>query len=298
MSMFLAAFLAPIMMQAGPNPYAGAVPDYSAEVQDRPARTGNVKEAAEQPSWLSECFELVESDPARAHATAQIRRETANGQDRILANHCLGLAATRLGRWDDARAAFLAGRDEVPADDLRMRARLGAMAGNAALAQGDNGGALTLLKQAYDNAQSASAGDLQAFIALDVANLQVQLGQLERAATMLAEARRLQPANPDGWLLSATLMRRMDRLDDAQTQIEEAARLNPTDPQVALEAGVIAILAGRDDAARQSWQSAIELDPEGPLADTAREYLAQLGPVQSETTQPEAAPPKADQPAN
>ncbi|MBE5073963.1 tetratricopeptide repeat protein [Erythrobacteraceae bacterium E2-1 Yellow Sea] len=280
MTLPIAPFLLPLLMQAGPNPYAGAIPDYSAEVQDRPARIENTVNAQAKPSWLEECLELVDSDPARAHSRAQIQRETATGNDRILANHCLGLAATKLSLWTEARAAFLAGRDEVPADDLRMRARLGAMAGNAAQAQGDRESALNLLKQAYDNAQSASAGDLQAFIALDVANLQVQAGQLESAAAMLAEARRLQPTNPDSWLLSATLMRRRDRLDEAQVEIEEAARLNPTDPQIALEAGVIAILDGRDDAARQSWDSVLTLEPEGPAADTARYYLEQLGGTQ------------------
>lgn len=273
----MTAIFLPILMQAGPNPYSGALPDYSAEVQDRPARIENTVTATAPPSWLSECFDLLESDPARAHAKAQIQREAVSGQDRILANHCLGLAATRLERWEEARTAFIAGRDEVPADDLRMRARLGAMAGNAALAQGDAEGALALLSSAYGDAQAASAGDLQAFVALDLANLQVQAGQMDAAAELLADARRLQPANPDGWLLSATLMRRMDQLDEAQTQIEEAARLNPSDPQIALEAGVIAMLDGREDAARKSWESVIEIEPDGDATNTARGYLEQLG---------------------
>lgn len=276
MSMTNVAAIISLLMQAGPNPYGGAIPDYSAEVQDRPARASNVVQDETKPSWLGECFELVESDPARAHAQAQIRRESVSGDERVLANHCLGLAATRLERWEEARAAFLAGRDEVAEDDPRMRARLGAMAGNAALAQGDSGSALALLTSAYGEAQAAGAGDLQAFIALDVANLQVQAGKFEAAAAMLADARRLQPANPESWLLSATLMRRMDRLDDAQAQIEEAAKLNPADPRIALEAGAIAVLDGRDDAARQSWESVIALEPEGALADTARGYLQQL----------------------
>jgi len=265
-----------LLMQAGPNPYGGAVPDYSAEVQDRPPDDSHVIEEQAKPSWLGDCFELVESDPARAHAQAQIRRETVSGDERVLANHCLGLAATRLERWEEAREAFLAGRNEVPADDMRMRARLGAMAGNAALAQGDRDDALALLASAYGDAQAASAGDLQAFIALDQASLLVSLGRLEEAAALLEESRRLQPANPESWLLLATLMRRMDRLDEAQAHIEEAAKLAPTDPRIALEAGAIAVLGGRDDAARQSWESVIALEPEGALADIARGYLQQL----------------------
>ena len=277
MTLPLAPILLPLLMQAGPNPYGGAIPDYSAEVQDRPARIEDRVNAQEKPTWLEECFELVESDPARAHSRAQIQRETVIGQDRILANHCLGLAATRLGRWAEARAAFLEGRDEVPSDDLRMRARLGAMAGNAALAEGDANAALALLTDAHNDAKAASAGDLQAFIALDQASVLVALGQLEDAAALLDDTRRLQPSYAEGWLLSATLSRRMDRLDQAQGQIEEAAKLNPTDARIALEAGVIAILGGRDDAARQSWESVLTLEPEGPSADAARDYLEQLG---------------------
>src|SRR3990167_1473795 len=124
-----------LLLQVGPNPTAGAIPDYSAEIQDRPPREA---QAVEPPaSWLSDCFELIDYDPARAHVLAQMRRDGTTDEERILANHCLGLAATTLERWDEAMAAFLAARDEVPLDDPRMRARLGAMAANAALATGD-----------------------------------------------------------------------------------------------------------------------------------------------------------------
>lgn len=279
MTLPLAALLLPLLMQVGPNPRAGAIPDYSGEMQDRPARIENAVTADDTPVWLSECFDLVESDPARAHARAQIQRETATGQDRILANHCLGLAATRLERWDEARTAFTAGRDEVPANDRRMRARLGAMAGNAALAQGDVGGALALLATAHEDAQASKADILQALIALDQARALVSQGQLEQAAAALEESRRLQPGNTESWLLSATLMRRMNRLEEAQVQIEQAAQLNPADPRIALEAGVIAVLDGRDDAARQSWDSVIALELDGNDADTARAYLQQLDDI-------------------
>ena len=98
------------------------------------------------------------------------------------------------------------------------------------------------------------------------------------AATELADARVSAPGSSLGWLLSATLSRRMGHLAEAQAQIETAAKLAPTDPEIGLEAGVIAALAGQDAAARKSWQSVIAAAPDTDAATHARAYLAQLGP--------------------
>lgn len=260
--MILTAFLLPLMMQAVPDPSNMTVPDYSAEVQDRPPRESTIVDAPEANSWLGECLAQLDEDPARAHVQAQIRRDTTSGEERVLANHCLGLASTRLERWEEARAAFTAALQETPADDRRLRARFGAMAGNAALVTGDFGGAMALLDAARDDATASGAGTMQALIALDRARALVGSGQMEAAEAALAEARNLQPEDAETRLLSATLLRRLDRLPEAQSQIEEAARLAPLDPAIGLEAGVIAILSAREDAARASWQSVIELAPE------------------------------------
>jgi len=266
-----------LLLQVGPDPTSGAIPDYSAEIQDRPPRDA---QAAQPPaSWLSECFELIDSDPARAHVLAQMRRDGTSGDERILANHCLGLAATGLERWDEAFAAFLAARDEVPREDPRMRARLGAMAANARLAAGDTQGALVLLDEAIADARAGSAGDIAAFALIDRARALVTLGDLAAAEAALAEARVLRPDDGEARLLSAALLRRLGRLAEAQEQIAEAARVAPGDPQVALEAGVIAALGGRDEAARASWQSVLAIAPESSEAESARAYLRQLGPA-------------------
>ena len=71
----------------------------------------------------------------------------------------------------------------------------------------------------------------------------------------------------------------LDRLDEAQTAIEQAVTLAPMEGAIGLEAGVIAILLGRENAARQSWQSVIEIQPASLAAQTAKEYLAQIGPA-------------------
>ncbi|MDA0819529.1 MAG: hypothetical protein O3C52_07205 [Proteobacteria bacterium] len=278
--MFLTATLLPLMLQAGLDPTRGGVPDYSADIQDRPPRELSIIDAPQPTSWLAQCLDQLEDEPTRAHVQAQIRRDTTNGQDRVLANHCLGLASTELGRWEEACAAFTAARQETPAEETRLRARFGAMAGNAALVTGDLPGALVLLDAARADALAAQAGGMQGLIALDRARVLVGLEQLDAAEAALVEARMFQPDDAETRLLSATLLRRMGKLADAQEQVEEAARLDPTAPAIGLEAGVIAILDGREEAARSSWQSVIDLSPGTEFATSAQSYLDQLGPTE------------------
>lgn len=281
-----------LLLQVGPNPLAGGMAGDEL-VRDRPPRPEAAQgELNAASAWLETCLAQLEEDPARAHTAAQIRRSETTGTDRVLANHCLGMASSQLGLWQDARAAFIAARDETPADEGRTRARFGALAGNAALAGGDGEGALALLARAEADARAAAADPLAAVAATDRARALVMLGQDADALGALEAATTLAPELSEGWLLTATLLRRMARLDEAQTAIERAASLAPSNPDIGLEAGVIAILSARDDAARQSWQSVIDLAPESPAAAAARGYLAQLGqpsdtaPPAQETPQP------------
>ena len=275
--MIIASLILPLMLQVGPDPASGGVPDHSALVQERPPREENPLNP--QASWLAQCLDLIDQDPARAHVQAQVERERTVGDDRVLANHCLGLASTKLERWREAEAAFLAARDEVPDGDRRLRARLGAMAANAAMAVDEPQRGLLLLDVALADARASSAGDMTAFILIDRARALVNLGQLEDAEISLAEAGQLRPDDGEARLLSATLLRRLGKLGEAQEQIEEAARIDPLDPQVGLEAGVIAVLDQREDAARESWQSVLAIAPESAEAQIARDYLDQLGPA-------------------
>lgn len=280
-----------LLLQVGANPMAGGMAgdDF---VRDRPARPEATQDKLNATSaWLETCLEQLEEDAARAHSTAQIRRTETKGTDRVLANHCLGMAASELGLWQDARAAFIAARDETPAGEARTRARFGALAGNAALAGGDGEGAAALLTRAEADARAAGSAPLAAVAATDRARALVGLGQEAEALAALDAATTLAPELSEGWLLKATLLRRLDRLDEAQTAIERAASLAPSNPDIGLEAGVIAVLASRDDAARASWQSVIDLAPESPAAATARGYLAQLAPT-GDTASPEDETPQ------
>ena len=282
------SLLLALLLQVGPDPMGGAMPSDDL-VRDRPPRENVVRADAQEQTeqqilnptsaWLQSCLDQIGADPARAHTMAQIRRSQTTGTDRVLANHCLGTAASALGLWDDARSAFLNARAETPADEIRARARFGMMAGNAALASGDTAGALGLLVEAESEARTAGSAPLQALAAIDRARALVALGRGEEALAALETATSLAPESAEGWLLKATLLRRLERLEPAQTAIETAARLAPTNPDIGLEAGVIAVLGGRDAAARQSWQSVIELQPESLAAGAAKSYLQQLGPA-------------------
>lgn len=286
-----------LLMQVGPDPLGGGMAGDDL-VRDRPPRPESGVNAAQgalngTSAWLETCLDQIAADPARAHAMAQIRRSETKGTDRVLANHCLGLAASELTLWDDARAAFVAARDETPVGETRTRARYAALAGNAALAAGDTQDALAQLTTAQAEAKAAGSALLEAIAATDRARALVATGQQDEALGALDAATTLAPERAEGWLLKATLLRRLDRLDEAQAAIERAAAVVPRGAKIGadigLEAGVIAVLGQRDDAARASWQSVIDLAPDSPAATTAKDYLAQLGPA-GETAAPQEAP--------
>lgn len=294
--MTLLPLLLPIaLMQVGPNPQGAdtfAAPDITRNRPPRPA-DGTDPLGLSDPNarWLAECLMQLETDPARAHTRAQIKRNEGLGAEKVVANHCLGLASTELALWEDARSAFLAARAETPEDQIRARARFGAMAGNAALAGGDLQGALDLLTRAMSEAETAASTPLQVVTAIDIARILVTLDRPQEALAPLETATTLAPQDSESWLLKATLLRRLDRLGDAQAAIEEAVALAPQDGEIGLEAGVIAIFSGREDAARASWQSVIDTQPDSLAAQTARGYLEQLGPATSDN--PEASPQSA-----
>ncbi len=267
----------PLLAQVGPSGTQMQAP------LDLPRRKTAV--AAPQPrpspvaSRFGECLALARSQPGQAIDLAAAWRDAEKGSARIEPERCLGLALTGLGRWDEAVAAFTAARDDTPANESDGRARLGALAANAALAKGDAKQALSLLDAAHGEALAAGNAQLAGEVAIDRARALVALKSDNEAEAALTEARHAAPGNATGWLLSATLYRRQGKLAEAQAAIEQAGALQPTDPEIGLEAGVIAILGGRDEAARKSWQSVLAAAPESDAAKIARGYLDQLGPA-------------------
>ena len=227
-------------------------------------------------SRLDYCLDAATSTPVDAIDDAEGWRDAVQGSARAEPDLCLGSAHARLEHWDDAEAAFLAGRDTAAENDRQFRAKLGAMAGNAALAQGAWERALAPLDMALADAKAASDLRLTGEVQIDRARALVALKREAEASDALVEARTSAADNSLAWLLSATLSRRQGKLGPAQAQISTAAQLAPRDPEMGLEAGVIAMLAGNEAAARKSWQSAIDTAPASEAAATAKGYLAQL----------------------
>ncbi len=275
----ITSILALLVMQVGPNPAMGAIPDVPEELRDRPPREQADAQAAPSPrsDCLSQCLSLANSEPEDALDFAQSWRvQVESDLELAQSAHCLGLAMVRLERFAEAREVLEVASAEAPEELPAYRARLAAMAGNAALADGKPATAEPLFAQAVAHATAAADGALAAGLHVDRARALVAAERPEEAVEVLAAARAADPTSARAWLLSATLSRRLDRLGEAQEQIERAAAIDPRDPAIGLEAGVIAALSGRGEDARRSFESVLLVAPDSDEANRARAYLEQL----------------------
>lgn len=271
MTLFLPVAL--MLMQVGIDPRAGQTPGIPEELRNRPPRGAVEPARPAARAAIDVCLDTARDDPEKARALAEEWVSRTTGTQRATGQHCLGVAAGNAGDWPAASTAFLAARDG--AVEPRFRARMGALAGSALLAQNKAAEALAALEAAQPLAASDAA--LGSEIAQERAVALVVLGREADAGAALAQARTLGPDDAHGWLLSATLARRQGDLAAAQAHIEKAASLDPRDPAIGLEAGVIAALGGRDAVARQSFQSVISAAPGSDEARAAQGYLGQLG---------------------
>ena len=217
------------------------------------------------------CAVLADTDPARAIDEASTWRLAGGG---ILARQCEGLAYVTQKRWVPAAAAFEAAAREAEVKSDGRAAVLWVQAGNAALAGNDAAKAALYFDGAL--ARGQLTGEALGEAHLDRARARAALADLKGARIDLDQAVKLVSADPLGWLLSATLARKMNDLPRAQADIEQAAQRSPDDASVALEAGNIAILSGSPSAARLAWEAAIKNAPDSPAAKSAAESLARL----------------------
>ena len=226
---------------------------------------------------LSACITQARTDITSAIVTADEWLSGVKGREQAYPLQCLGIAYTNLMRWEAAEEMFVTARDALSAhDEPGWRAKLGGMAANAALADQRPGAALALLDVARTEARMAGDARMAGTFEIDRARALVTLDRLDEAESALETARRDAPQSAEGWLLSATLARRLGKLEDAQFFIEAASGMNPVDLEIGLEAGLIAALSGRDDAARKSWQSVADAAPDSDPGMRARDYLKQL----------------------
>ena len=235
-----------------------------------------------EPGRMAACVEQAQIDPAGAILTAELWLEQSEGAQQALPRQCIGFAYISQLRWGEAETAFLAARELLPDSLPSHRARLAAMAGNAALAGENHASALRDFELASADAAPLGNAAFSSEIALDRARALAGLERLDEADIILAEARAGAPDNPGVWLLSATLARRTEALGDAREYIEAASTLTPADPAIMLEAGLIALLQGRESDARQQWAAILASSPQSEEGRAALYYLTQLDELQEQ----------------
>lgn len=190
------------------------------------------------------------------------------------ARHCLAFAYSRQQRWLLSSEAFaLAAQEAATANDMRS-ANLWVQAANAALAGQQPSTALAYLDSAITS--NILQGQALGLAHLDRARALVALQQLPAARDDLKLVQQYAPDDPLGWLLSATLERRLDNLPRAASDINVALSIVPQDADILLEAGVIAILAGDEETARKYWRTLSAQNRPSAARLSAQQYLKQL----------------------
>lgn len=217
------------------------------------------------------CANMVAADALAAQREAENWRQESGG---LPALHCLGLAFIGQDRFGPAALTFeQAAKQAAIARDGRA-AYFYVQAGNAALA-GDDPARARLL---FDNALAipSLSTTQQGEAHLDRARALVNLNDHVGARADIDAALQLVPADPMGWLLSATLARRVGDLKRAEADIATAMTKAPDDAAIAYEAGNIAFALDAPKAAEAAWQRAAEADKAGPVGMNAQRALDQL----------------------
>ncbi len=220
---------------------------------------------------FNECVDLAVDDPVSAVVEANKWRIEGGG---FLARHCLGFAYAEQFNWAAATKTFAEAAQEAEIAKYPRVANFWAQAGNAALAGNLPEKALEYLNAAL--VQGSLVGLEKGEVHLDRARAHVALNDYTAAKAEFLLVHKLAPQDPLGWLLSATLARRMGDLPQAKADIQVAAKLAARDPAVALEAGNIAYEAGDMVEAKANWEKAVQIDAESRSAKVAKKYLAQL----------------------
>lgn len=228
---------------------------------------------ASDVSRFRACSQVARTSPERGIAVANGWRIEGGGS---AARHCLALAQFQKGDHDAALTSFeaaatLAGSGS---DGRAVALALWTAGANAAL----------IANKAEPALRFVLAALALKPVGLEAATLQLLRGEalvdLKREAEGLVAidaALALDPAVPNGWLLKATLARRLGDFAAAEAAILEAGARAPAESMdaadVQYEAGVIAWAQGKKDLARAAWTAAASGDPEWAAAKAAGEAL-------------------------
>ncbi len=216
-----------------------------------------------------QCLDLAQSNPAQAVERASEWRANGGG---IPARHCLALAYGGKGDFAAATAELVAAARAAEVDHDPHAADLWGQAGNAALLAKDSGAAITDFTSGI--AVAGTEPVRLAALLTDRARALVDGNRVTDARTDLTRATGLDPSSTTGWLLLATLARRLNDLPAAERAILEGARRDPGDPDIAFEAGNIAAAQGKPDLARAAWTAVAKGAPGSAAAEAATRSLA------------------------
>ena len=225
---------------------------------------------ASDRSRYDACLALVKADPRRAIDTAQAWRIENGG---VAARHCLALAQFAA---KDYAAALKSFEGAAQASEGARDGQAGALwgqAADAAMQAGQPEAAVRYLDAAIKLAGGADRSRAEAQLRVDRAEALVDLKRNAEAASDLDTATRLAGDVPFGWLLKATLARRMGDFKLAEAAILAAAQREPDSADVQFEAGNIAAAQGKDQLARAAWVAAARAAPDSAAGKAANAAL-------------------------
>ena len=226
---------------------------------------------ASDRSRYAACLALAKTEPGRAIETAHAWRIENGG---VGALHCLALAQFERKEYTAAFGSFEAAAKASQVTGDGQAVILLSQGADAALLAGQPDVALRFLGEAIGGAGTSVSPRVEAALRVTRAEALVDLKRDKEAATDLDRAVTLDPAVADGWLLKATLARRMGDGPAAEAAILQAAARTPDSAEVQYEAGNIAA-AKRDMAlAKTAWAAAAAADPESMAGLAAAKALA------------------------
>lgn len=213
------------------------------------------------------CIAIATADPSRGIETAQAWRIENGG---IPARHCLALAQFAAKDYAEALKNYEAAA--TASDEARdgQAVSLWSQGADAAMLAGKPEAAARFLDKALAGALSPKA---EASLRVTRAEALVDLKRAPEAAADLEKATSLDPNVRYGWLLKATLARRMGDFKVAEASILKAAEQEPDSADVQFEAGNIAAAQGNDALARAAWLAAARADPDSPAGIAANKAL-------------------------
>jgi tetratricopeptide (TPR) repeat protein len=223
-------------------------------------------------SRYAACLALTKSAPERAIDSAQAWRIEGGG---VPARHCLALAQFAAKDYPAALKSFEGAALQSESARDGEAVPLWRQAADAAMLADQPGEAVRFLDRALAPGVSELSPRAEAALRLTRAEALVDLKREPEAAADLATVTARDPANADGWLLQATLARRMGDLPLAERAILAAAERRPDDAAVQYEAGNIAAAQGRTELARTAWTAAARMEPESIPGKAAAKALAQ-----------------------